>query len=243
MTIQICTKFPLIHQIAFTSRPDLYVPNDNCLKIKRQFGEENYRLWNFENSRDFLSSYYPKNVSQAFDTLNAFAYKADIIKFCLINTFGGIYADLSINRLKTFSTLGRDMVLFRDGNSDRTSWKAISGFFYSKPNNPILSEAIEQIIFNVRNKYYGHDPHFIGGPSVFGRAIAKYGTEADLLIGQYWWFKYRRNKFVLPGNQVVARGKRGGAYKGGISGIPGGNNYNEMWSARTVYGEITETEI
>jgi hypothetical protein len=41
----------------------------------------------------------------------------------------------------------------------------------------------------------------------------------------------------LPGNQIVARHKRGGANKGGISGIIGGNNYNEMWDARTVYKE------
>jgi hypothetical protein len=131
------------------------------------------------------------------------------------------------------------MVIFREGNSDRTSWKVGTSFFFSKPNNPILSEAIEQIVSNVRNKYYGHDPHFIGGPSVFGRAIAKYGTEVELLVGQYWWFKYRKNKYVLPGNHVVARGKRGGDHEGGISGIVGGNNYNEMWSARTVYREIT----
>jgi hypothetical protein len=47
----------------------------------------------------------------------------------------------------------------------------------------------------------------------------------------------------LPGELVVARHKRGGAYKGGTSGIVGGNNYNEMWASRRVYGENDETEI
>jgi len=42
----------------------------------------------------------------------------------------------------------------------------------------------------------------------------------------------------LPGNQVVARHKRGGANKGGISGIQGGNNYNEMWFNRKIYNEL-----
>ena len=237
MTIQICNDFPLIHQINFTSRPDLYLPNSNSLEIKKQFGAENYRLWDLENSQAFLSEYYPKNVSQAFETLNAFAYKADLVRYCLLNFFGGIYADLSVSRLKSFSTEGRDMVIFTQGDSDRTSWKVVNGFFYSKPNSPILSETIEQIVLNVRNKYYGHDPHFIAGPSVFGRAIAKYGTEADLLVGQYWWLKYRKNKFVLPANRIVARGKRGGANKGGSSGVLGGDNYNEIWKARMVYGE------
>jgi hypothetical protein len=62
----------------------------------------------------------------------------------------------------------------------------------------------------------------------------------DLLVGQYWWFKYKKNKYVLPGDRVVARHKRGGANKGGVSGIIGGNNYNEIWAKRTVYGEINE---
>jgi mannosyltransferase OCH1-like enzyme len=240
MTIQISSEFPLIHQIAFSSRPDLFIPSKNSLKIKEQFGEENYRLWTLDTAREFISNYYPEDVIQAFESLSAFAHKANIARYCIINHYGGTYADVSVNRLKAFSTEDRDMVIFRDGNSDRTFWKVGNSFFYSRPNNPILNEAIEEIVSNVRNRYYGHDPHFIGGPSVFGRAIAKYGTTMDLLVGQYWWFKYKKNKYVLPGNQVIARHKRGGANEGGVSGIIGGNNYNEIWAKRTVYGEINE---
>jgi mannosyltransferase OCH1-like enzyme len=189
MTIQISSEFPLIHQIAFSSSPELYIPGKHSLTMKEQFGEENYRLWDLDTASDFLSAQYSKDVVHAFESIHAFANKACILRYCLINTFGGIYADVSVSRLKTFSTEGRDMVVFAEGNSDRTSWKVGNSFFYSKPNNPILIEAIEQIVSNVRNKFYGHDPHFIGGPSVFGRAIAKYGTEVDLLVGQYWWFK------------------------------------------------------
>ena len=237
MIIQISHEFPLVHQIAFTSRPDLFIPNKYSLEIKRQFGEENYRLWDFEKSREFLRKYYPNEVVSAFDCLKPYAYKSDLTRLCILNHFGGIYADMNVNKLGTFSTKDCDMVIFRDGNSDRTNWKVSNGFFYSKPNNQILNEAIEQIICNVQSRYYGHDPHFPTGPSVLGRAVSKFGLDVDLLVGQYWWFKYRKNKFVLPENQVVARGKRGGYNKGGISGILGGNNYNEIWNMRMVYDE------
>ena len=241
MTIQITPEFPLIHQIAFTSRPELYSANRYSLETKRQFGEENYRLWDLDSTREFLKANYPLSVMNAFDSLKPYALKADIARYCILDIFGGTYADVSMHKLKALSTKSYDMVIFRDGNSDRTSWKVTNGLFYSKPNNPVLKEAIEEIISNVRKRYYGHDPHFIGGPSVFGRAIAKYGTDLDLLAGQYWWLKYRKSKFVLPGNRVVARHKRGGANKGGISGIIGGNNYNEIWDARNVYGENNES--
>jgi len=237
MSLQISSEYPLIHQIAFSSQPHLYSPSSYSLALKAQFGEQNYRLWNLDMAHSFISDHYSHDVVEAFDTLQAFAHKANILRYCLLNTMGGIYADVSISQVKSFSLQGRDMVIFRDLNSDRTSWKVANSFFFSKPNNPILQESIEQIVSNVRNRYYGHDAHFIGGPSVFGRAVAKYGLEVDLLIGQYWWFKYRKNKFVLPGEQVVARHKRGGAFLGGQSGIQGGNNYPALWSARKVYGE------
>jgi mannosyltransferase OCH1-like enzyme len=238
MTIQISSDFPLIHQIAFSSRPHLYTPSKYSLVIKEQFGEENYRLWDLETSRNFLKDFFPLSVNKAFDVLKPYAYKADLFRYCVINQLGGVYADVSVNKLKSFDTKNREMVVFRDGNSDRSSWKVGNGFFFSKPNNSILEECVAQIISNVANRYYGHDAHFPCGPSVFGRAVAKFGTEADLLVGQYWWLKNRKNKYVLPGNLVVARGKRGGAHKGGYSGIVGGNSHSVIWEDRNVYGEI-----
>jgi hypothetical protein len=240
MSVQISSEFPFMHQIAFTSRPGVYNLSKNSLKIKAQFGEDNYRLWSLEAANNFLRDFYPTSVVSAFDTLTPYAFKSDLVRYCLVNTFGGTYSDLSICRLKTFSAQGHDMVIFRDGNSNRTSWKVNNSLFYSKPNNPILIDAIEQIVSNVGNRYYGHDPHFNTGPSVFGRATAKFGNDMDLLVGQYLWLKHRKNKFVLPGNNVVARGKRGGAFKGGVSGVIGGNNYNEIWAKRAVYGEIND---
>jgi hypothetical protein len=50
---------------------------------------------------------------------------------------------------------------------------------------------------------------------LFGRAIATEGHNLDLIVGQYRWFRYRKNKYVLPGNGVVARHKKGGERKVG----------------------------
>ena len=237
MNIRVANDFPLFHQIAFSSESNSYIPNKFSVRIKQQVGKQNYKLWNLTDTRDFLKKHYHNSVLEAFEILKPFAFKSDLARYCIINHFGGFYGDLSVNRLRQFSTEDRDMIIFRDGNSDRTSWKVCNNFFYSKPNNPILDYAIHEVVTNVNFMYYGHDPHFPTGPSVLGRAVAHAGLDLNLLVGEYWWFKYRKNKFVLPGNSVVARHKRGGAYKGGQSGVLGGNNYNEIWKARFVYGE------
>jgi mannosyltransferase OCH1-like enzyme len=235
MTIKISEKFPLIHQIAFTDLPELYRANENSITLIQQFGLENYRLWKLDDTRDFIKEFYPREIVLTFDRLKPYSYKSDLARFCIINHFGGIYLDLSVNDLKYFDAKDFDMILFRDLNSTRTSWKVATSFFYSKSRSPILEDSIRQCVENYKSKYYGWDSHFPTGPSVLGRSVSKFGPDLNILVGQYYWLRRRRNKYVLPENNVVGRHKVGGAFLGGHSGLSGGNNYNEMWTKRDIY--------
>jgi hypothetical protein len=237
MRIQISNEYPLVHQIAFSDKPQQFTPNKDSVSIKESFGSENYRLWNLESTTVFLGENYEKDILKAFNRIKPFSFKANLARYCILNHFGGVYADLSIGKVKGFDASNFDMIVFRDGNSDKTSWKVATAFFFSKPHSLVLQDSIEEITSNVSRKFYGHDPHFVGGPSVFGRSIAKHGLDCNLLVGQYYWHKHRRNKYVLPGEKVVARGKVGGKFQGGNSGIAGGNNYNAIWQEWNVYGE------
>jgi mannosyltransferase OCH1-like enzyme len=228
--------YPLIHQILISEELGFEQQSRESLKIENQFGKSQYRFWTTTKIRDFLFEEYPSTVLNAYDLLKPFAYKSDLARYCILNKMGGTYADLSITKIKSFDHYEQNMVIFRDGNSARTSWKIQNGFFYSEPNNPILEECITQIIGNVENRFLGFDPHFPTGPSVLGRAVALHGLDIKLMVGQYHWLRYRSNKYTLPNGDVVARGKRGGAYRGGDSRVFGGNNYNEMWRSGDVYG-------
>jgi hypothetical protein len=234
---RISDEFPLIHQIAFFDQERNYSESSNSAVIREDFGAQHYRLWTLELARDLLKTSYTSEVVNAFDTLKAYAHKANIARYCIVNHFGGLYADISVSKIMGYDSGKNDMILFAEGNSSKTSWKVANSLFFSKPQSRILQDSIEQILSNVSSRYYGHDPHFIGGPSVLGRSVAKFGLEYELLIGQYYWLRYRRNKYVLPVNYVFARHKRGGLFQGGVSGLVGGNNYNHIWRDRNVYGE------
>jgi len=41
-----------------------------------------------------------------------------------------------------------------------------NGFIVSKPNNPILLQCIEQIVENVKNRFYGKNPLTVTGPQM-----------------------------------------------------------------------------
>lgn len=60
-------------------------------------------------------------------------------------------------------------------------------------------------------------------------------SDSPVLIGWHLWFCRCRNKNAPRGHAIVGRGELGGQRTVGVLGIPGGNNYNELWRARGVY--------
>lgn len=222
-----------VHQIMFSSDREA-VPPPAAEKI-RSFAGDLYRLWLLEDARSMIRDIYGVEVLEAFDALRPFAYKADLARYCVVNHFGGIYLDLSVTDFRGFETADYEFVGFRDPNSINTSWKVANHMFYSTSDSPILRASISQCVVNVARRFYGKDPHFPTGPSVLGRAVANYSDEVKVQIGDYWWLKGRRNKYTLPGQGVIARGKVGGRFLGGISGVRGGNNYNVLWRERDIY--------
>ena len=224
-----------VHQIMFTSDRDA-LPPPAAEEIRSRAGGDPYRMWFLDDARALISDVYGLEVLTAFDILQSFSYKADLARYCILNHVGGIYIDLSVTDFLGFDVGDYEFVGFRDANSAETSWRVSTGMFYSTKDSPILWASISECVANVRRRFYGKDPLFPTGPSVLGRAVANRSAEARVQIGDVWWLKRRRNKYTLPGQGVIARGKVGGRRLGGVSGVPGGNNYNVMWRERTIYG-------
>jgi len=226
---------PLVHQIRFALSPDSGELPENSQKILATVGESRYRLWTLNSARKFLVDEFDGPVLDSFDRLRPFAYKADLFRYCIVLKQGGFYLDLSVNDVRLPDVSEWDFIGFRDPNNEFTSWKVGCGFYFARAGSIILDDCLRQIVKNCATEYYGRDPHYPTGPSVLGRAVANLAPELNVLIGQYWWFHRRRNKYVLPGNKVVGRGKVGGHSEGGVSGVVGGDNYNELWRTRDVY--------
>ena len=224
-----------VHQTMFTSDRHARPPRA-AEDIRSRAGGAPYRMWFLDDARALIGDVYGPDVLSAFDTLRPFAYKADLARYCIVNHLGGIYIDLSVTGFLGFDVGDHEFVGFRDCNTAETSWRVSNGLFYSAKDSPILQASISECVANVRRRFYGKTPHFPTGPSVLGRAVAGCSLEARVQIGDYWWLKRRRNKYTLPGQGVIARGKVGGRHLGGVSGVPGGNDYNVMWQERTIYG-------
>ncbi|MGH9918620.1 MAG: glycosyltransferase [Nitrososphaerales archaeon] len=227
--------FPLVHQIWFTFLPEQDTIPPNCQKILDLVGQSRYRLWTLASAREFLLENFEGSVVSAFDRLKPLAYKSDLFRFCVILKLGGYYLDLAVTDPRLPDVADYDFIGFCDLNNENSSWKIQNGYFYARAGSIILQDAIQQVVDNGDREYYGKDAHFPTGPSVLGRSVAKLSLELKVLMGHYHWHRRRRNKYLLPGQVVVGRGKIGGKYRESASGIPGGNNYRELWRDRDVY--------
>ncbi len=209
--------------------------------IKAGFPGANHTIYNKETLRTFIVENYGEEVVWAYDSLKPYSYKADLGRFCLLNKLGGWYMDIAIRLVNPVEIGPRiKWLAFRDiQRFSFTSWACATTVLYSQPDNPALQTAIEMIVANCVEQYYGITPLCPTGPTLLGKALAVNGSQADFIYGDYLeltpTYEQKNRAFVLPDGTIMAWSKPSGG--GDLTGVgaKGVNNYNELWAARQVY--------
>ena len=209
--------------------------------IDQGYPNANHVIYNKETLRVFIAENFAADVLGAYDGLLPFSYKADLGRFCLLYKFGGWYFDISA-RLSVPINVKKnvEMLAFRDVQKHcLSSWGCATTVLYSKPGNPVLMTAIEQIVRNVAEKYYGITAVCPTGPNVLGAALALhrtnrhnvFGDAVDLTSEQ----KIKNRAFVLPDGNIFAFSKPHSAANFKKLAKRGVNDYKMMWIKRKIY--------
>jgi mannosyltransferase OCH1-like enzyme len=209
--------------------------------VKAAFPDAGHTIYNKESLRQFIADNYDTKVLWAYDTLKPYSYKADLGRFCLLNKLGGWYMDIAVRITNPVEIGPRIKFLaFRDiQRFSFTSWACATTVLYSQPNNSALQTAIEMIVVNCTEQYYGITPLCPTGPTLLGKALAVNGGQSDFVYGDYLELtpthEQKNRAFVLPDGTIMAWSKPSGG--GDLTGVgaKGVNNYNELWAARDVY--------
>jgi mannosyltransferase OCH1-like enzyme len=211
--------------------------------VRSAFPDANYVLYDKKSLRQFIADHYDREVLAAYDSLRPYSYKADLGRFCLLNYFGGWYFDIAVRVANPVEVGERIKFLaFRDiQRFSFTSWACATTVLYSQPDNPALDLAIDLIINNCRDKYYGITPLCPTGPTLLGKALAAHGSQSDFIYGDYLeltpTYEQKNRAFILPDGTIMAWSKPSGG--GDLTGVgaKGVNNYNELWANRQVYAQ------
>jgi len=209
--------------------------------VKDAFPNACHEIFTKETLRQFIADHYDSDVLWAYDSLKPYSYKADLGRFCLLNKLGGWYFDIGV-RMQNAVEIGEriKMVAFRDiQRFSYTSWACATTVLYSQTANPALVTAIELIVRNCHEQYYGITPLCPTGPTLLGQALAMNRGQTDFVYGDYLELtpthEQKNRAFVLPNGTIMAWSKPAGGGDLTALGAKGVNNYNELWQARDVY--------
>lgn len=209
--------------------------------VKASFSGANHTIYTKETLRQFIADNYDAEVLWAYDCLKPYSYKADLGRFCLLNKLGGWYLDIAIRVVNPVEVGPRiKWLAFRDiQRFSFTSWACATTVLYSQSDNPALTTAIQLIVNNCHERFYGITPLCPTGPTLLGQALAMNGPNPDFVYGDYLELtpthEQKNRAFVLPDGTIMAWSKPSGG--GDLTGVgaKGVNNYNELWAKRDVY--------
>lgn len=138
--------------------------------LQKQNPEFIHHLFDDDDCREFIKDNYSAEVVNAYDSLIPGAYKADLWRYCILYKKGGVYMDVKYkcaDDVKLIDMVDKEYyVEDRPMGGKRGVYNAA---MICKKGDPKLLKAINTIVFNVRQRYYGETPLSPTGPGLLGK--------------------------------------------------------------------------
>jgi glycosyl transferase family 25 len=233
-----CSEYLQVSQIflnEYTDTPpqDLQLLSEN---LKAVYPEMKYMLYTKANLRQFIEENYSEEVVWAYDTLYPYAYKSDLARFCILNVLGGWYFDIGIKIINRYSIKDVDFIAFRDMYNGLCAWACAGGIIFSKKDNPILKDCIQNIVKNCKERYYGLTTFCPTGPVLFGSNIAKHGVDKKFVYGSFEYsISENTQKVFRIGEDLLAISKDFIYPKYDSFYRKGMNKYKELYDNHLIY--------
>lgn len=189
----------------------------------------NYMLFDDNDCREFLKTHFKVEVLNAFDTLIPGAYKADLWRYCVLFILGGIYLDIKyvpINGFKFISLTEKEhWVLDIDNNG------IYNALIVAKPGNAILSQAIDNIVANVENRYYGNNCLEPTGPLLLAKFFSS--EEKQVFDMKHTFYVSMKYRFISFDNYFVFKSYY--EYLDEHAQNQKVQHYSVLWNHRQIY--------
>lgn len=159
--------------------------NSNVKKWRELMPDWEIRVW----TNDHINTHhFPQEVIDLLHTVEKGAQKADIMRYFIMETCGGIYLDSDITPHRSLESLithapGAEVILCHDLP---LTWKyIINAFFAAVPNHPLFKLCTELVVKATMNT---HDLHMHTGPRLLGEAVSRLrGHKMILLPLEYFY--------------------------------------------------------
>lgn len=205
-------------------------------------------IFNGKSVRDAIAENLPIEVLQAYDALKPYAYKADLGRICLLYLYGGWYLDITCKLARPLPDVDAlSHVLFSAPfGPGHSSWDLQNSMLFASKGSKLLEAAINRIVENCKNKWYGQNALCPTGPSLLGSVYAMWGMTPDIMTCEYRPLTpdyHKKNyAFILNSGEILAWGKEtGGTAEGNglyAYGASNTNSYSKIYNDKNIYHEL-----
>lgn len=114
---------------------------------RKMHADWQYELWTNERSRQYVSEHHPE-LAKTFNSYERDIMRADVIRYVILNDFGGVYCDLDYEFIRPYDYSGADLVLAMEfdrsyGDHD----DVIAGFFLaSAPGHAFWGDVLQYLL-------------------------------------------------------------------------------------------------
>lgn len=146
-------------------------------KMKADNPEFTLTIFDEEDCRQFIIDNFSPEVIEAYDNIIPKAYKSDLWRLCVLYILGGVYFDIKYHTVNGFKLINLTYKNYFVRDLPGSGAGVCNGFMISNKNNPILLNAINNIVDNVKNKYYGSSSLSPTGPRLLKTHFSKEDLE------------------------------------------------------------------
>ena len=205
--------------------------SENIEYIKKIHPDFEHYLFDSEDCRIFIKHYFDSSVINAFDILIPQAFKADLWRYCVLYVNGGVYMDVKLKTTENF-TLHQflEKEYFVRDLPHLNICGIYNGILICKPKNPLFLQAINKIVENVNNKFYGNLSLEVTGPHLLVHFFESKQVENFDLSLQVNDLK---NHEIIYNGNIIFEGYI--EYRQEQSVHQNNLHYDELWWNRKIY--------
>jgi mannosyltransferase OCH1-like enzyme len=202
----------------------------SIFKIRNLNPKFNYFLFDDNDCREFIKLYFRKEVLDAYDKLIPGAYKADLWRYCVLFIKGGIYLDIKytpLNGFKFINLTESEHLVY-----DTDCINVYNALMVCLPGNKLLIDAINTIVENVKNKFYGDSYLEPTGPKLLSKLMTD--DDKPVVDLQHKEFYNDSNYRIIYFNNIpILKSYKGHAAERDQNSIK--KHYSYLWNQRRVY--------
>jgi mannosyltransferase OCH1-like enzyme len=204
---------------------------DRVESLKTTNPEFEHHLFDDNDCREYIKENFNVSVLNAYDKLIPGAYKADLWRCCILYKRGGIYMDIKMTCINGFKLI--ELTKQNHFVKDRILPLSIyNAFMVCQPNSPLLLKAINRIVINVQNRFYGKNPLEPTGPLLFGNIILRNRLKPNIDLFHFYGGGYiiYKNRFVISTSYPEYDNERRISYDKLNT-----KRYDKLWNERKIY--------